>query len=37
MSIAASDVVPVGAGIHYLHEDNPDAIGRALAAWLSRM
>ena len=31
------EVVDVGAGIHYLQEDQPHAIGRALAAWFSRL
>lgn len=29
------EVVPLGAGIHYLQEDHPHAIGRALARWIS--
>jgi haloalkane dehalogenase len=28
-------VVSVGAGIHYLQEDHPDAIGRGIAEWLA--
>ena len=31
------EVVPLGAGIHYLQEDHPHEIGRALAAWLPRL
>ncbi|MDN3517149.1 haloalkane dehalogenase [Aquisalimonas lutea] len=27
------ETVPVGRGIHYLQEDCPEAIGRAIAAW----
>ncbi len=26
--------VPLGAGMHYLQEDHPDAIGREIAGWL---
>jgi haloalkane dehalogenase len=29
------EIVPLGPGIHYLQEDHPHAIGRALARWLS--
>ncbi len=28
------EVVPVGPGLHYVQEDNPDAIGAALARWI---
>jgi haloalkane dehalogenase len=28
-------VVPLGAGRHYLQEDHPDAIGRAVAGWIA--
>ncbi len=31
------EVAPLGKGMHYLQEDHPDAIGRALAAWLARI
>jgi haloalkane dehalogenase len=27
---------PIGAGIHYVQEDQPDAIGRAIADWLEQ-
>jgi haloalkane dehalogenase len=27
----------VGHGIHFLQEDNPEAIGRAVAEWLRRV
>ena len=27
---------PIGPGIHYVQEDQPDAIGRAIADWLQR-
>ena len=30
------EVVDVGRGIHYLQEDEPDAIGRAIADWYTR-
>jgi haloalkane dehalogenase len=30
------EVIDVGAGIHYLQEDQPHAIGRGLADWLAR-
>lgn len=30
------EVVAVGAGVHYLQEDEPDAVGRALAEWRAR-
>ena len=30
------EVVHVGAGIHYLQEDNPDGIGKAVADWYRR-
>jgi len=29
--------VNVGAGTHFLPEDQPEAISRALAAWLARL
>jgi haloalkane dehalogenase len=28
-------IIPVGAGRHYLQEDQPDAIGRSLAGWIA--
>jgi haloalkane dehalogenase len=28
-------VVRLGAGAHYLQEDHPEAIGRALAGWIA--
>lgn len=31
------EVVQVGAGIHYLQEDSPDAIGGSVAAWRGRL
>jgi haloalkane dehalogenase len=31
------EVVELGKGIHYLQEDHPQAIGRALADWLGRI
>ena len=31
------EVAYVGAGIHYLQEDEPDAIGRSLAIWRGRL
>jgi haloalkane dehalogenase len=30
------EIIDVGAGIHYLQEDQPHAIGRGLAAWIER-
>ena len=33
---AGLDIVSVGAGTHFLPEDQPAAISRALAAWLAR-
>src|SRR5262249_22604527 len=30
-------LVRLGAGIHYLQEDHPDAIGRAVAAWIAEI
>jgi len=30
------EVVDLGEGIHYLQEDHPDEIGRALVEWLGR-
>ncbi len=32
--LPALETVDVGSGIHYLQEDNPRAIGEAIAAWL---
>jgi haloalkane dehalogenase len=31
------EIIDVGAGIHYLQEDQPHAIGRGLAAWIERL
>jgi haloalkane dehalogenase len=31
---AGLEIVSVGAGTHFLPEDQPEAISRALAAWL---
>ena len=31
------EIVNVGAGTHFLPEDQPEAISRALAAWLARL
>ena len=31
--LKACRVVPLGAGLHYLQEDHPDVIGRAIADW----
>ena len=31
---AGPEIVSVGAGTHFLPEDQPEAISRALAAWL---
>jgi haloalkane dehalogenase len=31
------EVVPLGAGVHYVQEDHPHAIGEGLAAWLRRL
>jgi len=28
-------VVPLGAGLHFLQEDHPEAIGRAVAGWIA--
>lgn len=33
-NLPALEVVPIGPGIHYLQEDNPDLIGATLARWL---
>jgi haloalkane dehalogenase len=30
------EVIAVGAGVHYLQEDEPDAVGQALAEWRAR-
>jgi haloalkane dehalogenase len=30
------EVVELGRGLHYLQEDHPDAIGRAIAEWIRR-
>lgn len=35
--IANLEVVPCGRGLHYVQEDNPQAIAAALAAWLKRL
>lgn len=35
--LANLEVVDVGPGIHYLQEDNPHAIGRAIADWYRRL
>ena len=35
--LPALEVLDVGAGIHYLQEDQPHAIGRGLADWISRL
>jgi len=32
---AALEIVSVGAGTHFLPEDQPEAISRTLAAWLA--
>jgi haloalkane dehalogenase len=29
------ETVDLGAGIHYVQEDNPDTIGREVAGWLT--
>ena len=34
---AGLEIVNVGAGTHFLPEDQPEAISRALAAWLARL
>jgi haloalkane dehalogenase len=31
------EVIDIGAGIHYLQQDQPHAIGRGLAAWFGRL
>jgi haloalkane dehalogenase len=31
------DAVDIGAGIHYLQEDNPHQIGSALAKWYTNL
>ncbi|HEX4459838.1 MAG TPA: haloalkane dehalogenase [Polyangia bacterium] len=31
------EVVPIGAGVHYLQEDHPHEIGAALADWIRRL
>ncbi|HEX4223832.1 MAG TPA: haloalkane dehalogenase [Pseudonocardiaceae bacterium] len=36
-NIAALSVVPVGPAGHHAPEDQPDAIGRAIADWLSKL
>jgi haloalkane dehalogenase len=33
----ALETVDIGAGIHYLQEDNPHLIGRELARWLGEL
>ena len=33
-NVPALDIVRVGEGYHYLQEDQPDALGRAIAEWL---
>jgi haloalkane dehalogenase len=33
-SLPNLEIVPIGAGLHYIQEDNPDAIGAALAHWV---
>jgi haloalkane dehalogenase len=35
-NLSELEVVHVGAGIHYLQEDNPDGIGKAVADWYRR-
>jgi haloalkane dehalogenase len=35
-NLPALDVVALGAGIHYLPEDHPHAIGRGVADWMKR-
>jgi haloalkane dehalogenase len=34
---AGLEIVNVGAGSHFLPEDQPEAISRALTAWLARL
>jgi haloalkane dehalogenase len=34
---AGLEIVNVGAGTHFLPEDQPEAISRALTAWLARL
>ncbi len=29
--------VSIGPGLHYVQEDNPDGIGRAIAEWIDRI
>jgi haloalkane dehalogenase len=36
-SLPNLEVIDVGAGIHFLQEDQPEAIGRGLAAWIKRL
>jgi len=35
--LPALGVVPLGQGLHYIQEDHPHAIGRALADWIRRL
>jgi haloalkane dehalogenase len=35
--LPALEVIELGAGVHYVQEDHPDAIGRGLASWLARL
>ena len=35
--VSGLDIVSVGAGTHFIQEDQPEAIGRALADWLARV
>lgn len=34
--IAALEIEPIGPGVHYVQEDHPEAIGKAIAAWMRR-
>jgi haloalkane dehalogenase len=36
-SLPNLQIVPVGAGLHYLQEDHPHEIGERLAAWVARL
>jgi haloalkane dehalogenase len=35
VSLKHCHVVQLGAGLHYLQEDHPDAIGQGIAAWIA--
>ena len=37
LRVSGLDIVCVGAGTHFIQEDQPQRIGRALAEWLARL